>query len=82
MAVLVLATAACGSATEPPKLFSVEPYAFALRRGDPDFRLAVNRGLSGTYRSGNIVQIFNRWFSPLKPSAVLISVYELNSMEE
>ena len=62
--------------------FSLEPYAFALRRGDPDFRLAVNRGLARTYSSGNIVPIFNRWFAPFKPSEVLIAIYGLNSMEE
>jgi len=62
--------------------FSLEPYAFALRRGDPDFRLAVNRGLASTYRSGNIVSIFNRWFAPYKPSEVLLAIYGLNSMEE
>jgi glutamate/aspartate transport system substrate-binding protein len=62
--------------------FSLEPYAFALRRGDPDFRLAVNRALAVTYRSGAIASIFDRWFAPFKPSDVLIAVYGLNSMEE
>ena len=62
--------------------FSLEPYAFALRRGDPDFRLAVNRALAVTYRSGAIVSVFERWFAPFKPSDVLIAVYGLNSMEE
>jgi len=62
--------------------FSLEPYAFALRRGDPDFRLAVNRALAVTYRSGAIVSIFDRWFAPFKPSDVLIAIYGLNSMEE
>ena len=62
--------------------FSLEPYAFALRRGDPDFRLAVNRALAVTYRSGAIVSVFDRWFAPFKPSDVLIAVYGLNSMEE
>lgn len=62
--------------------FSLEPYAFALRRGDPDFRLAVNRALAVTYRSGAIASVFDRWFSPFKPSDVLIAVYGLNSMEE
>lgn len=62
--------------------FSLEPYAFALRRGDPDFRLAVNRALAVTYRSGAIVSIFDRWFAPFKPSDVLVAIYGLNSMEE
>jgi ABC-type amino acid transport substrate-binding protein len=62
--------------------FSLEPYAFALRRGDPDFRLAVNRALAVTYRSGAIVSVFDRWFAPFKPNDVLIAIYGLNSMEE
>ena len=62
--------------------FSLEPYAFALRRGDPDFRLAVNRALAVTYRSGAIVSVFERWFAPFKPSDVLVAIYGLNSMEE
>lgn len=62
--------------------FSIEPYAFALRRGDPDFRLAVNRGLAQTYRSGDIVPIFDRWFAPYKPSEGLLAIYGLSSMEE
>ena len=62
--------------------FSLEPYAFALRRGDPDFRLAVNRALAVTYRSGAIASIFERWFAPFKPSDVLVAIYGLNSMEE
>lgn len=62
--------------------FSLEPYAFALRRGDPDFRLAVNRALAVTYRSGAIASVFDRWFAPFKPSDVLIAIYGLNSMEE
>ena len=62
--------------------FSLEPYAFAVRRGDPDFRLAVNRGLASTYRSDAIVPIFDRWFAPFKPSDVLLAIYALSSMEE
>ena len=41
---------------------SFEPYAIVLPRGDSDFRLAVNTGLSQLYDSGQIQQIFgNRW---------------------
>jgi glutamate/aspartate transport system substrate-binding protein len=62
--------------------FSLEPYAFALRRGDPDFRLAVNRGLARTYTSADMVPLFDRWFSPFTPSEVLLAIYKLSSMEE
>jgi len=62
--------------------FSVEPYAFALRRGDPNFRLAVNRALGQTYRSGELGRIFERWLAPLRPSELLVALYGLSSMEE
>jgi ABC-type amino acid transport substrate-binding protein len=62
--------------------FSVEPYGFALRRGDPDFRLAVNRGLARTYAGGDIVAIFERWFAPFKPTDLLKALYLFGAMEE
>ena len=63
--------------------FSVEPYALVLARGDPDFRLAINRSLSGLYRSGNIEAIFNRWLGPLgRPSTLLTALYYLQSIPE
>ncbi len=56
--------------------FSIDPYAFALPRGDSDFRLAVNRGLAQLYRTGEIKKIFSRWFgTEPKPSILLESVY-------
>jgi ABC-type amino acid transport substrate-binding protein len=42
--------------------FSIDPYAFALRRNDADFRLSVNRGLAQMYRTGEVEGIFTRWF--------------------
>lgn len=53
--------------------FSVEPYAFALPRGDPDFRLAVNRVLAGLYRSGAIERIYADWLGRLGPPSLLLS---------
>jgi polar amino acid transport system substrate-binding protein/glutamate/aspartate transport system substrate-binding protein len=43
---------------------SVEPYALAMRRGDEDFRLAVDRELSRIYRTGEIARIFSGTFGP------------------
>ena len=63
--------------------FSVEPYAFALPRADHDFRLAVNRVLARVYRSGDITQIYNRWFGPLGPPSVLLSaMYFIQALQE
>jgi len=51
---------------------SYEPYAITLARNDDDFRLAVNTGLAQIYRSGAIVEIFQRWFSSFgKPGVML-----------
>jgi ABC-type amino acid transport substrate-binding protein len=63
--------------------FSVEPYALVLARGDPDFRLAIDRSLATLYRSGEIETIFNRWLGPLgRPSTLLTALYYLQSIPE
>jgi len=63
--------------------FSVEPYALVLARGDPDFRLAIDRALAGLYRSGEIEAIFNHWLGPLgRPSTLLTALYYLQSIPE
>ena len=60
--------------------FEVDPYGFALPRGDADFRLAVNRALAGVYRGVALDQIFVRWFGPnLQPSELLQAVYLINA---
>jgi len=63
--------------------FSVEPYALALPRNDPDLRLAVNRGLAKLYRDGAIDGLFKRWFSLLgEPSVLLAALYYLQGIPE
>jgi len=42
--------------------FTSEPIALALRRGDEDFRLAVDRSLSRLFRSDEIVPLYAKWF--------------------
>ena len=71
------------SFTIPSLLFSYEPYGFMVRRNDAAFRLAVNRALAELYRSGGIVQIYDRWFGALgKPSPALQAMYLLNGLPE
>jgi ABC-type amino acid transport substrate-binding protein len=63
--------------------FSVEPYALALPRGNPDFRLEVDRALAKLYRSGEIEAVFDRWLGPLgRPSTLLTALYYLQSLPE
>lgn len=65
------------------RYFSYEPYALMLRRGDLDFRLAVNRSLARLYRSGGILEIYNRWFGALgDPNALLIAMYAIEGIPE
>jgi len=63
--------------------FSYEPYGLVLRRGDPDFRLAVNRVLARLYRSGEVIAIYERWFGSFeRTSNLLQAMYLLHSLPE
>ena len=62
---------------------SIEPIALALRRGDSDFRLAVDTALSHIYRRGEIVQIFKGAVGPLNtPSALLAALYQVSGLPD
>ena len=64
------------------EMFSYEPYALMLRR-DAAFRLAINRELARLYRSGDIMNIYARWYGPLgEPSTLLKAMYFLNALPE
>lgn len=63
--------------------FSFEPYALVLPRGDPDFRLLVDRTLAGLYKSGGIDPIFIRWLGSYgQPGALLNAMFYLNALPE
>jgi len=64
--------------------FSFEPYAFVLRRNDADFRLVANRSLAQLYRSGQHIQIYNKWIGRIgiRPSPMLAAMYQLNTLPE
>jgi len=64
-------------------LFSYEPYAFMLRRNDSAFKLVVNSALARLYRSGRILEIYDRWFGSFgKPSTALEMLYHLNGLPD
>ncbi len=66
-----------------PTDFSFEPYGIVLPRGDPEFRLLVNRTLTGLYKSGEIDPIFIRWLAPYgTPGPLLNAMFYLNSLPE
>ena len=47
-----------------PRLFTNEPIALVVPRGDDDFDLVVDRALSKTYRSEGFRDLFVGWFGP------------------
>jgi len=80
---VVLATPAKGVFKLLDEDFSIEPYAFALPRGDADYRLAVNRVLARLYRTGEINRIYNQWLGRIGPPSLLLSAaYFIQSISE
>ena len=64
--------------------FSYEPYGLVVRRNDADFRLVANRAITQIYRSGQHIQIFNKWIGRIgiRPPPVLLAMYQLNTIPE
>ena len=65
------------------ELYSYEPYALMLRRGDNAFQAEVNRALSVLYRSKQIVPIYEKWFGPFASASPLVqALFLLHSWPE
>ena len=65
------------------RFLSYEPYALMLRRGDPAFRLSVNRALARLYRSGDVLHVYARWFGQWgAPSAITVGMYAIEGLPE
>ena len=64
--------------------FSYEPYGLVVRRDDADFRLVANKAITQIYRSGQHIQIFNRWIGRIgiRPPPILVAMYQLNTIPE
>jgi ABC-type amino acid transport substrate-binding protein len=67
-----------------PDDLSFEPFAIMLPRGDWAFRLAVNTGLARVFRSGEIIEIYTKYFSTLapRPSAWIGAVFTFGALPE
>lgn len=67
-----------------PEIFTYEPYALPVRRNDADFRLVANSALAQLYRSGQIGQVYEKWFGDWggRPSRLLLAMYALNGLPE
>ena len=63
--------------------FTYEPYGLVLRRGDPAFRLAVDRALAGLYRSRGVIPIYEKWFGSInRATSIIQAMYLLNGLPE
>ena len=64
--------------------YSYEPYGMALRKGDSDFRNAVNSGLMDGIESGKFFEIYDKWFGakgelpyPMSPAVRQFMIYQV-----
>jgi ABC-type amino acid transport substrate-binding protein len=62
------------------RFFTHEVGAFALARGDEDFRLVVDQALGSVIYSDDFAVIHGRWFGPLSDKA--LTIYRLNALRD
>ena len=62
------------------RLFTCEPQALALARGDEGFRLVVDRALSRFYSTEEFRQLFAKWFG--EPSEKVLAFFQWNALPE
>jgi ABC-type amino acid transport substrate-binding protein len=67
-----------------PDELSFEPFAIVLPHGDSAFRLAVNTGLAKIFRTGDILQIYSKYFRDigLYPSGWLGAVFTFGGLPD
>jgi ABC-type amino acid transport substrate-binding protein len=65
-------------------VFSFEPFALAVRRNDSDFRLIADRMISELYRSGKILEIYDKWIGKFtrKRLPIFDAMIKLNATPE
>ncbi len=63
-------------------VFSFEPYALVVARGDDELRLAADRALAALYRSGRIRRIYHNWFGRygLPMSPIVEAMFEFQAV--
>ena len=62
------------------RFYSYEPYAFMVRRGDNDLRLAADTALASLYRTGQIWEIYRKHFGDAEPSDLLVAMFILGGI--
>ncbi|MGH7586813.1 MAG: amino acid ABC transporter substrate-binding protein [Gemmatimonadales bacterium] len=81
----ILAEAASRSESEGKlmvldRLFTHEPVALALARGDEDFRLLVDRTLSHVYTGGDLGPTYREWFG--EPPEIVKTWFRWNTLAD
>jgi ABC-type amino acid transport substrate-binding protein len=79
-AVLLEAAKRSSSQAVADRLFTYEPIAIGLRRGDDDLRILVDRTLSQLYRSPEINKLYATWFG--KTSLGSDIFYQLSALPD
>jgi polar amino acid transport system substrate-binding protein/glutamate/aspartate transport system substrate-binding protein len=59
------------------QILTLEQHGLALRRGDNDFRLAVDTALSEMYRNGSMEQAFSKALPGVQPGGALAALFLL-----
>lgn len=65
-----------------PGFLSYEPYAVAVRKQNADLLYSANKALARLYRSGEIYEIYHRWFGDAQMSSLLKALFELQKIPE
>jgi glutamate/aspartate transport system substrate-binding protein len=67
-----------------PEDLSFEPFAIMLPRGDWAFRLAVNTAIAQIFRSGDVLDLYTKYFSGFaqRPSLFLGAVFTFGALPE
>jgi len=63
------------------RLFTFEPVALALPRGDEDLLLLIDRTLSRLYRSGDIQHLYATWCGG-EPNSDALAFFRMNTLPE
>ena len=63
---------------------SYDPYGLMVRRNDSSFELVGKAALAEVFRSGEIMDIYDKWFEPLGVPAtpLLVASFALNALPE
>ncbi|MBE0414902.1 amino acid ABC transporter substrate-binding protein [Yoonia sp.] len=66
------------------EFLSYDPYALMVPRNESGFELVGKRALAALFRSGEIDEIYDRWFGPMgiEQSDLLRAAFQLNALPE